>query len=245
MSGHERGPGGRSDMDGHALPSGEGGMDGLGRALRDAYNPPPPTPREAMWSAIEARLAPRQAGVTDLAEARARRVRRAWPGWSWAAAAAAVLVMGVGIGRMTAPGAGPVADAGKAGGAGTESGADPALLRLAAVEHLSRSETLLRMVRADGAAGRIDPAVGTWAEGLLQQTRLLLDAKGGQDPAMDALLEDLELVLVQIVGVAGAAGEDQARARSELSLALDGLERNDMLSRIQAVVPSGPGMAGI
>lgn len=226
----------------------EAAMDGLGRVLRDTYNPPPPAvPREEMWAAIQARLEPRGADgaeVSDLGAARRRRAAGRWarPAWGWAAAAAAVLVLGVGLGRLTAPGGTPVAsDAGR-GAAGE--GADAGLLRVAAVEHLGRSETLLRMVRADGAAGRMDPAMGAWAEGLLAQTRLLLDVTTEEDLSMRELLEDLELVLVQIVGVSGAGGEDQARARSELSLALEGLERREVLPRIQAVVPSGPGLAG-
>lgn len=232
-------------MSGHDTDDGR--MDGLGRVLRDTYNPPPPTPRDEMWKAIQARLQTRETGVVDLAGERRRRgtVGSSWPmrpAWSWAAAAAAVLVVGVGIGRLTAPGAGPMAlDEGAAVGA---EGADTGLLRVAAVEHLGRSETLLRMVRADGVDGRVDPAMGAWAQGLLSQTRLLLDVSAGEDPAMRELLEDLELVLVQIVGVTGADAEDPGRARSELSLALEGLEQRDVLSRIQAVTPQGPGMAG-
>lgn len=231
-------------MSGHDTDDGR--MDGLGLVLRDTYNPPPTTPRDEMWEAIEARLHPRETEVVDLAGERRRRdaagpAWRARRAWSWAAAAAAVLVVGVGIGRLTAPGVAPMAfDE----GAMVPEGADTGLLRVAAMEHLGRSETLLRMVRADGVGGQLDPAVGAWAKGLLSQTRLLLDVAAGEDPAMRELLEDLELVLVQIVGVTGAEGEDPGRARSELSLALEGLEQRDVLSRIQAVVPQGPGMAG-
>lgn len=230
-----------------------GRMDGVRRVLREAYNPPPPTPREEMWEAIQARLAPRggtgdpKVGVVNLAGARRSLgakgpVGRARLAWGWGAAAAALLVLGVGIGRLTAPGAGPMAF--DEAGAGDSGGADAGLLRVAAVEHLGRSEMLLRMVRADGAAGRMDPAVGAWAEGLLSQTRLLLDLAAEEDPAMRDLLEDLELVLVQIVGVSGAGEDDPGRARSELSLALEGLEQRDVLARIQAVVPPGSGLAG-
>lgn len=224
----------------------DGGLDGLGPVLRDSYNPPPPTPRDEMWEAIQARMHPRETGVVEMAGERLKRqaaesARRVRPAWWWAAAAAAVLALGVGIGRLTAPGAAPMAfDEGPV----HAEGADAGLLRVAAVEHLSRSETLLRMVRADGAAGWVDPAVGAWAQGLLSQTRLLLDVAAGEDPAMQELLEDLELVLVQIVGMTGAEAENPDRARSELSLALEGLERRDVLSRIQALVPQGPGMAG-
>ena len=219
-------------------------MDELTRLLREGYNPPPEAPRDEMWAAVEARLEPREAGVVSLDEARSRRAARLPRPLAWAAAAAAVLVLGVGIGRITAPMAPPVAEAPAAAPAGAQGGADPGILRVAAVEHLGRTEALLRMVRADGASGRVDPAVGTWARSLLTETRLLMDARQEQDPAMGELLEDLELVLVQIVGVTEAAGGDAGRAREELNLTLDGMERREVLSRIQAVVPPGAGLAG-
>ncbi len=218
----------------------EGSMDELTRLLREEYNPPPEVPRDEMWAAVEARLEPREAGVVSLDEARRRRAARLRHPLAWGAAAAAVLVVGVGIGRMTAPMAPPVAEATPDAPAGSDAG----ILRVAAVEHLERTEALLRMVRADGAAGRVDPAVGVWARGLLTQTRLLMDIPQGEDRAIQELLEDLELVLVQIVGVTEAAGGDEARARAELTLTLDGIERREVLSRIQAVTPAGAGMSG-
>ena len=43
---------------------------------------------------------------------------------------------------------------------------------------------------------------------------------------------------------ANAAPGDRARIQSELNLALDGLEEREVLPRIQAVVPAGPGYVG-
>jgi len=213
--------------------------DGLGDLLREEYNAPPATPRDEMWTAIEAGLG---AGgqVRSLDSAPSRRWAALRRPLAWSAAAAAVLVVGVGIGRLTAPAPTPVAEA----PAETPDGVEASILRVAAVEHLGRSETLLRMVRADGRSGRVDPAVGAWARGLLTQTRLLMDSSEDQDPAMRELLEDLELVLVQIVGVSKVAGEDESRVREELTLALQGMDQREVLSRIQAVVPSGSGLAG-
>ncbi len=99
-------------------------------------------------------------------------------------------------------------------------------------------------MRADARDGRVDPAMGEWARVLLSQTRLLLDSPNTTDPAMRDLLGDLELVLVQVVRVTEVEGVDQGRARSEMNLALQGLEERDVLPRIQAVVPAGPGLAG-
>jgi hypothetical protein len=122
--------------------------------------------------------------------------------------------------------------------------ADPEVLRAASVDHLARTEALLTLVRSDARAGKVEPGVGTWARGLLSQTRLLMDAQGESDPAMAQLLEDLELVLVQIVGVANADGNNQDRFQSELNLALDGIDEREILPRIQAVVPAGPRYVG-
>ncbi len=70
-----------------------------------------------------------------------------------------------------------------------------------------------------------------------------MDLPEADDETVRELLEDLELVLVQIVGVAEANG-DSADDRSELALALEGLAERDVLARIQAVLPAGPGLAG-
>lgn len=206
--------------------------------LRGRYNAPPETPREEMWAEIQARLEPRAVTVHSLEEARAKRRKASWHPVGWAVAAAAVLVLGIGIGRMSAPAA--------PGGAPMAATVTPdaGVLRAAAVDHLGRSEALLTLVRADARDGHVDPAMGEWARGLLSQTRLLLDSPNTTDPAMRDLLGDLELVLVQIVRVTEVEGVDQGRARSEMNLALQGLEERDVLPRIQAVVPAGSGLAG-
>ena len=108
-------------------------------------------------------------------------------------------------------------------------------------EHFDRTESLLTMVRTDARAGRIDPATADWASGLLTQTRLLLDASDGRQQEMGDLLLDLELVLIQIVGVAETGAMDEARARTELELALRSLEEGEVLSRIQAALPMQAG----
>jgi hypothetical protein len=178
------------------------------------------------------------ADVVDDLEA-ARRRRRTWVGpRSWAAAAA-VLIIGIALGRATAPGGPsaavqPVVEEGTGGVRPT-----PAALDFAALEHLGRSESLLTMVRADARSGRLDPAVAPWARSLLSQTRLLLDANGGADATLDELLGELELVLIQIVGVAEAG--DEARMRTELDLTVGGMDEREVLARIRAAMPVGMG----
>ena len=48
--------------------------------------------------------------------------------------------------------------------------------------------------------------MGTWSRGLLAQTRLIMDAQENPDPLLQDLLEDLELVLVQLVGAGAIDG---------------------------------------
>lgn len=247
-------------------------FDELLMELRDSYNQPPETPREEMWAAIQARLdedgrekgtVPREAvsqggvlreaasegvapeeaaseGVVSLENARRSRWARIPATVRWSMAAAALLVLGLGIGRMTAPGTTPRVAEGDFGAMSP----DPQILRTASVEHLGRTESLLTLLRADARSGRVESTVGDWAKQLLSQTRLLMDAQPASDPVMEELLKDLELVLIQIVGVANTPPEDRARVRSELNLALEGLEEREVLPRIQAVVPAGPGRFG-
>ena len=223
-------------------------FDELLMGLRDSYNQPPETPREEMWAAIQARLGddsevslePEDGDVVSLEKARQSRWARIPSTVRWSMGAAALLVLGLGIGRMTAPGTAPrVAEEGPG-----QVSPDLQVLRTASVEHLQRTESLLTLVRADARSGRMEPTMGNWAKQLLSQTRLLMDAQPASDPVMEDLLKDLELVLVQIVGVANAPPEDQARIQSELNLALEGLEKREVLPRIQAVVPAGPGYLG-
>jgi len=208
-------------------------MDSTVERIREQYNPPPATPREQMWTVIEAGLGPRRGDVVSLAEARAKRMLGRNP-LGWAAAAAAVLILGVGIGRMTAPV--PSVEGSR------QVVRQASVMRAAALEHFGRSESLLTLVRADARNGQVDPAVGKWARGLLTETRLLMDVPETADPAVQELLQDLELVLVQLAGAVD--GGDGAQEPSELTLALRGMEEHDVLTRIQAVLPAGPGLAG-
>ena len=217
--------------------------------IRETYNVPPVTPRADMWAAISKEIevvgstpvkAEADPEVIDLSTRRSSRLiglSGRDPVAGWAVAAAAVLVMGIGIGRMTAP---------DTGSASTEMAAEmrpsQGALQLAAQEHLGRTESLLTMVRADARDGRVDPAVAGWAGDLLVQTRLLLDAGTAEDPTTRDLLLDLELILIQIAAVAETGSMDEARARTELELAIRSLDEGEVLPRLQAVLPAG--MAG-
>lgn len=227
--------------------------------LRESYNRPPDTPKEEMWSAIEVGLAEEDAGaVISLNRARDRQQRRRaatirWTGWS--VAAAALILMGIGIGRVsTASGPSQVATADDGTSVRpapeqpsperpTRPAGNQAAFRFAAVSHLLKSESLLTMVRNDADAGRYDVAVGGWAAKLLTETRLLMDSPAATDPAIGELLQDLELILAQMARLSSddAVG---ARGREEMDLIARGMDRQEMLLRIQAVLPAGSGRVG-
>ncbi len=228
--------------------------------LRESYNRPPETPTEDMWQAIQAELAERpDASIISIDAARGSgATRRAkllrWTGWS--VAAAALLVVGIGIGRMVPPVGAPGVATAEADGAGadvaspgtpTEAPANTArsdaAFRFAAVSHLLKSESLLTMVRNDADAGRYDAAVGGWAGELLTETRLLLDSPASNDPAIGELLEDLELILIQLATL--STDEDgTGRSQEEMDLIARGMDRQEMLLRIQAIVPAGAALVG-
>ncbi|HEX7119299.1 MAG TPA: hypothetical protein VF212_10950 [Longimicrobiales bacterium] len=206
--------------------------------LRDAareYNRPPEPPRDAMWARIE------QAR-------RHRRPPRLGPivrPWHWGLGMAAMLAVGIGIGRLTPgaaagdAGAGPIAaapatTAGKASGAGLP-------YRLAATQHLSRTEAFLTSYQSGTLADRNIGEVSAWARELLTGTRLLLDSPAAQDPRLELLLRDLELVLAQIAHLPAAGNTAE-----EAEIIDDALERRDTLSRLRSAVPAGAaGVTGI
>lgn len=225
--------------------------------VREHYNAPPATPREEIWARLHERLEPLMdegrgwgngdAKVTPL---RPRPTRapgtRARVGWM-ALAATAVLAAGVGIGRWSrgaVPGAGPSVAGLVEERPTVERTRVVKANRAAAVEHLSRTEPLLTLVKSDVARGTVDAEVGEWAGELLGQTRFLLDSGLPMDPEVVSLLEDLELVLLQATLV--ASGQvDGPRARQEMELLQEGLLDRNVLPRIQAVIPTaGPGFAG-
>jgi hypothetical protein len=187
--------------------------------LRDAartYNAPRATPHEEMWTRIEA--------------ARVRRVR---PWMRWTLAAAAVLLLGIGIGRWTA-----LQRTGVRGGTSLAS-ADTAgnrdvLYQVAATQYLSRTETFLTGFRADLRAGRADTRFTGQARDLLTTTRLLLDSPAADDARMRALLEDLELVLVQISQL--PAGRDA----HDTDLITQGMDQRSVLPKLRSAIPAGP-----
>lgn len=228
------------------------------KRIEASYNTPPEVPREAMWEAISGQLgsdevdtADQEADVVPLH--RTAPPRPARPAWQWgtfaAMAAGITLWIGFGLGRATT--AGPTAEIDVAEESPAEvldlPAQNPAasraagVVRMAASRHLAATQTLLAEVGSGVEAGSLDPNVATWATQLLTDTRLMLDSPVGQQGDLRSLLEDLELILVQVVH-ASRAGADGDTGKVELEQLNQGLQDNDVLPRIQELLP--PVMAG-
>lgn len=194
--------------------------------LREAsagYNALPPNaqvPREEMWRAI---AAARTAGRTPPG------VTRLVPRTPWvlAAAAVALLAVGIGIGRMTQTEPGSLARS------TAVDSQTPATYGVAATRHLTSAEAFVTAVRMSSYAAR-DTAIQRWARELLTDTRLLLDSPAGEDQRRRALLEDLELLLVQVMEL------ENSRTSDTNELLLDKTQQDQLLTRLRANVPAGP-----
>lgn len=195
----------------------------MGRALREV-DPPPPTPREEMWARIQAQRAA-QVNSAGIVELKPRVPRATWVPWS--AAIAATLALGIGLGRIAgptdAPDTTPVAV--------QPDEVVPTAYRLAATQHLERTETLLSSLAVDTRT-RGPAELSTWARELLTDTRLLLASPAAEHAPTRRLLEDLELVLSQIAGI------PQSRASQEVELIKDGINQSDVLLRLRAATTS-------
>ena len=214
----------------------------------------PAAPRDEMWVAIEAELGAGREGTDIIAIGPARRspTPRKWV-WRrhWtvlATAAAALLVMGIGLGRVSVNRSGTAVEPAEVASAEATSAevasaeVRSGTMRVAAADHFSRTESLLTMVSSDARAARVDAEVGQWARTLLLQTRLLMNSSAAQDPMTLELIEDLEVVLMQVVRL---SPELDGSRSGELDLITEGLEDNNIMLRIRAILPAGSIQAGI
>jgi hypothetical protein len=177
--------------------------------LRNEYNAPPATPRDAMWMRIEA----------------ARRARRRWrAAHYWPFAAAALLLLGIGIGRFLRPAA-PSQLASES--TRPRLRVDP--YALVAVRHLDRAEALLTHFESGAAAKISQVQLARWSRELLEDTRLLLDSPAVDQPTMRSLLADVELLLALIV---------QTDLSDDPRAIADGLRNSGLLERLRARIPA-------
>jgi hypothetical protein len=184
----------------------------------------------------------RDDGVVDLASRRppvvrglgGRRHVGRWGGPALGLAAGLLLGVGIGAGlwrQAATPGATAVAAAPAAGSeaaiAAAAARTDPAY-QTVAVEYFDQAVALLASLPSELDEGRPDARLAMQARDLLSTTRLLLDSEAaGSDPQLQALLDDLELVLAQVVRL--PAGRDSTQS----ALINEALQTRDVLPRLR------------
>lgn len=207
------------------------------RGARDHYNVPPRSPDfDAMWSRVE-----RDAfGGADVAPAAVVPIhtKRSWRAGvgrygAWVGLAAGLLI-GVAVGRGIRPTAAGLQEptVATASDAATPDPAAGSTVDLATARYLGQTAALLVSLPAEQPGAVAEPQFVDRARQLLSTTRLLLDAPAASDPQTRALLEDLELVLAQIVGI------PSGNRREELELINQALEQRELLPRLQSAVSS-------
>ena len=188
-------------------------------------------PADRMWSRIEG----------DVADAVKRPTRfRQWPVLAMGAGIAAALVIGIAIGQRSARRERAiVAQAPAAASASTDSTRD-ALMRALTLNHLGQTEVFLTEVRADLTTGRRDPRRSERSRELLTRTRLIMASNADRAPAVDRLLEDLELVLAQIP----ALPDTGTRRSTDARVVRERLQVGTVLPRIRTILPGPSSTAG-
>jgi uncharacterized membrane-anchored protein YhcB (DUF1043 family) len=202
----------------------ENRFDEVIRELPQSFNTPSEPPLDEMWKVIE------DAHFNAPASTRGPSGMNSRAPWL---AAAAALVIGIGIGhyvplgKKTEP-SGNAFTQPLAAGADTSAIADA--YRDQTSNYLGQAAALLISLPPQNASGKTDAAFAGKAADLLVTTRLLMDSPAAQDPKLRALLEDLELVLVQIARLRGE------RNKGDLDLIHQAVEQGDVLSRLNSAV---------
>lgn len=215
-------PGPDFGPDADVVPDDDPAFDAWIRKVAPTLNAPNATPRLEMWSAIQA------ARRTAVAPPRRKP-------WLLMSAIAAALLLGVAIDRVALQKVdGPAAPVAVI----PETPSDPSdpsrLYRMAATQTLTQAEALLTAFRASPQSPVGTQQLGTWGRQVLGSTRLLIDSPAGTDPQLRALLEDLELVLVQIIQLSGGELDPSDRALIDRAL-----QDRDLLPRLRTAVPAG------
>ena len=188
------------------------------------YRAPPPTPKDQIWARIQAGRADQPSPARPVIDLASRRVRWIGP----LVGLAATLLIGIGIGRLTTPLPPPTPD----DSATADAARANSVVRFAAREHFGQVNALL----TDYETGRIDADFHAGARGLLARTRMLLSAQRLSDPSTRALLEDLELLLVQVARLAPAPN-GQADERALID---DNMAERAIRLRLRDAIPAGP-----
>lgn len=235
-------------------------LDRLLTDAEASYRVPPAPPIDAIWAKVEreafaanrrdaiavnehdASLATHRDDVDSIApDARTSNVvdiaSRRMPAWrTIGMVAAASLTIGVLAGRLTVPRAVAPEMASAAPAAATPLAMTTPVVNRAdpgdrlTEELLGRTALLLASLPRDASAKRGDPRLSEQAGRLLSTTRLLLDSPSAARPQMRALLQDLELVLVQVAQLRAP------RASDDLTIIKEAVEERALVPRIRSAV---------
>jgi hypothetical protein len=203
------------------------------------HNDPPEVPRDRMWERIDAaRTARRGVVAPDFTPRRGPtfRVLR------MTAAVAAVLLVGFFIGRLTEnpdraplPGTGQMAvNQSDTNAVTTAPRIQDDVYAMAARDLFGRADFLLTDFKVRSCGTDDLSKVPDWAGGMLVQTRLLMGTSAADDLEMKILLEELELVLAQIVGL---SRDNCAR---DMAWIRDGLRDRATIDRLRTVSAGRP-----
>jgi hypothetical protein len=224
----------------------EGGVEGLKRTLPDVPEPPV----EEMWGEVRAAMEVPSAGGPALFRESARAggtltVRRR--SLRVPLAVAASLVLGFGLGRAWGAGVGGPAGPDPVGGdPGAGEFAPPARISSAlppeiadrfARRHISEAGALLTLVQAGGAESMAPEDLRGWGRELLGQGRFL-STFDSLDAETRSLVQDLELIMVQFAGLPSGDEWEPEREETEMSLIRAGMDRYQVLDRIDRKLPT-------
>ena len=212
-------------------------FDDLLRREAKGYRSAGEPPADEMWARIE----------HDVASA-IQRPKKVMPHWPWLAAAAgiaAALVVGVAIGRRSVttdgtPGVPPATASAPTLRATPADSLRDAQMRAVTMSHLVQAEVFLTEVRSDLTTGRHDPERGERSLHLLARTRLLMGNDAARAPAVERLLEDLELVLAEIAALPDSNGHRSVQKQ----LLDERLRVGTVLPRIRTILPAPPSAGG-
>jgi hypothetical protein len=194
------------------------------KKMARSHNPPPEIPRDRMWEKINAaRSGSRGVLEPDFTPRRGQTFRIL----RMAAGVAAILVLGVFIGRMTEQQ--PVPDPVPVAVHQVDPEVKKDIYRLAARDLFSRADFLLTDFKVRSCGKDDLTEVPAWAGGMLVQTRLLMDTSVAEDIEMKNLLDELELVLAQIVGLS------RDNCASDMAWIRQGLQERDTIDRLRTV----------
>lgn len=190
-----------------------------------SYREPPDTDLDSLWSELEQRRE-RESTSMPATDMRPRR----WHAHPWLRAAA-ILVVGVGLGRLSiSPSAITVASSPESVAVTDVPHIERVLDVPGAERYLGQTVALLASLQADVPSTSGDTLMTARASRLLSTTRFLLDSPSASDPNVRALLEDLELVLVQIVQI------PSSELASDLELIHQAMQQRDVMPRLRSAV---------